>query len=128
MKQIRHGVFETNSSSTHSITMCMESDFIAWKNGDVYLNDNSGWSSYSIYKDQQFVTKEEAIDILTNNKYPPSSDLSSLSMEDLEEWFKESEIYTYHNYGSEYFEDYEDSITTPNGDTVVAFGYYGYNC
>ena len=27
MKTIRIGTFETNSSSTHSITMCMESDY-----------------------------------------------------------------------------------------------------
>ena len=26
-KQIRRGVFETNSSSVHSLTMCMESDY-----------------------------------------------------------------------------------------------------
>lgn len=26
-RQIRRGVFETNSSSVHSLTMCMESDF-----------------------------------------------------------------------------------------------------
>lgn len=41
MIQIRQGVFETNSSSTHSITIASESDFDKWKNGDVYLND--GW-------------------------------------------------------------------------------------
>ena len=26
-RQVRRGVFETNSSSVHSITMCMKSDF-----------------------------------------------------------------------------------------------------
>ena len=127
MFNARNGVFETNSSSTHSITMCMESDFIAWENGDVYLNDGSGWSSYSAYKDKQFVTKEEAIDILTNNKYPPSKDLMLLDTDELEEWFKENEIYTCENYRWEWFEGYEDKFTTPNGDTIVAFGYYGYD-
>ena len=39
MIQIRQGVFETNSSSTHSITIAPESDFNKWKNGDVYLNE-----------------------------------------------------------------------------------------
>lgn len=25
------------------------------------------------------------------------------------------------------FEHFKDTMTTPNGDTVVAFGYYGYD-
>ena len=125
MKQVRHGVFETNSSSTHSITMCMESEFIAWQNGEVYLNDDAGWCSNSIYKDKKFVTKEEAIDILTKNKYKPDTDLSYMSNEDLEYYFKDSCIYTFDNYRWDYYESYKDKFTTPNGDTIVAFGYYG---
>ena len=34
-RQIRCGVFETNSSSTHSLTMCSEEEFEAWKRGEV---------------------------------------------------------------------------------------------
>ena len=34
-RQIRRGVFETNSSSTHSLTMCSEEEFEAWKRGEV---------------------------------------------------------------------------------------------
>lgn len=34
-KQIRRGVFETNSSSVHSITMCTRSDFDRWKDGEL---------------------------------------------------------------------------------------------
>ena len=38
MKLVRRGTFETNSSSTHSITMCTESDYDKWKNGEMYWN------------------------------------------------------------------------------------------
>ena len=48
MKTIREGCFETNSSSTHSITMCMESDFLKWKNGEMY------WDSWN----NKLVTKK----------------------------------------------------------------------
>ena len=64
MIQIRNGVFETNSSSTHSLVMCMKNDYDKWANREVYLNNEAGWSSYSEYKNKQFVTKEEAIDKL----------------------------------------------------------------
>ena len=31
MKQIRKNVFETNSSSTHSLTMCSEEEYEKWQ-------------------------------------------------------------------------------------------------
>ena len=128
MRQIRVGVFETNSSSTHSITMCMKSDYDKWKNGEVYVND--GWwpNSTSAYKDKKFVTKEEAIDLLMKNKYPPNEDILSMDEEEFEEYLcNEYEIYTRENYGGDYYEGFSSSFTTPSGEEVIAFGYYGNN-
>lgn len=34
-RQIRLGVYETNSSSTHSLTICSEEEFEQWKNGEL---------------------------------------------------------------------------------------------
>lgn len=125
MRQIRRNIFESNSSSTHSLTMCLESDYDKWKAGEVYLNEDYGWSSNSPYKEKQFVTKEEVIDILTDNKYPPKKDLTELDSEDLEDIFRDNEFYTYENYWRDYFDTYSKTFTTPNGDTVVALGSSG---
>ena len=38
MIQIRQGLFETNSSSTHSLTMCTVSDFDKWKSGELIFD------------------------------------------------------------------------------------------
>ena len=128
MKQMRKNVFETNSSSTHSLTMCSATEYDLWQSGKVYLNKNGGYNSNSIYKDKQFVTREEAIDILTDSKYPPSENLNTLDNEDLEEYLRDEEIYTYDIYfDEEYLETYERNYTTASGDTVVAFGKYGYD-
>lgn len=35
MIQVRQGVFETNSSSTHSITMCTKNEFNEWADGKI---------------------------------------------------------------------------------------------
>ena len=35
MIQVRQGVFETNSSSTHSITMCTKNEFNEWVDGKI---------------------------------------------------------------------------------------------
>lgn len=127
MKQIRRGVFETNSSSVHSITMCMKDDYDKWKNGEVYLNEFY-WDSESIYSKKQFVTKEEAIDIFMKSKLNLEENLLELDTEELEKIFRLEEIYSYDNYDIEYFENFYDTFTTPNGDTVVSFGYYGQDC
>lgn len=42
MKQIRKGVFETNSSSTHSLTICTEDEYEAWKKGEFLLDEWNG--------------------------------------------------------------------------------------
>lgn len=127
MKSIRIGVFETNSSSTHSLTMCSQQDYNNWESGKVYLNEGSGWASFSENKNKKFVTKEEAIEILTNSKYPPTTDLNSLNDEELDEYFKEQEIYSCGSYfEDEYLEGFDEKYTTPSGEVVVAFGKFGY--
>lgn len=44
-RQVRREVFETNSSSTHSITMCMKSDYDRWNNGEIFLYRKWIWFS-----------------------------------------------------------------------------------
>lgn len=42
MKTIRIGTFETNSSSTHSLTMCMKDEYEAWTRGEIYFSRARG--------------------------------------------------------------------------------------
>ena len=126
MLQVRHGVFETNSSSTHSITLCKKSDYDAWRNGEVYLNDG-WWSKELENRDKKFLTKEEAIKLITDSGYFEDTDLYSLDEEELWEIFYEEGIYDTEMYGDkcEYYEEYEEKYVTDSGDVIIAFGYYG---
>lgn len=90
MKQIRKGVFETNSSSTHSITICTQEEFEKFKSGELVCDE---WSGKLI---------------------PADSD-------DAED------CCTWDNLGSGYLETYVEGFTTPSGDQMVAFGYYGFD-
>lgn len=124
MIQVRQGVFETNSSSTHSITICPESDFERWKNGDVWLSVDG----YGTNVDAQFLTKEEAISAAERSGYPPKKNLYDVSNDDLDWYLAEDyEIYSYDKYFDMYdgYEYYDKSYTTQHGDKIVAFGYYG---
>lgn len=77
-KQVRVGVFETNSSSTHSITICSPEQ----------------WEKLE------------------------SKDFEGLN---------ESLIEDYNYYVNSYNETYSYSETTPNGEKIILFGYYGYD-
>lgn len=38
MRQIRHGVFETNSSSTHTLTICTKEEYKQFEKGDLVFD------------------------------------------------------------------------------------------
>ena len=127
-RQIRRGVFETNSSSTHSLVMCLKSDYDRWKNGEVLLFIGSSWCYPDGHapKTNHFYTKEQAIEFEKSSKYPPADDMDWDS-EEAEEHLRECDWRTYESYDSDYLEWFEDTFTTPSGETVVAFGQYGYD-
>lgn len=74
-RQIRRGVFETNSSSTHSITMCMKSDYDRWSNGEgfFYTGSDFGYPDNKTPQKGHFYTKDEVIDFLKVYKYCPDN-------------------------------------------------------
>ena len=89
---VRAGVFETNSSSTHSLTLVSLEDYEAWERGEKV------WDRYN----GDLIQKTEET---TGSRY-----------QTCEKYFD-----------NEDFEVFEDRITTKNGDTVVAFGHYGFD-
>ena len=99
-RQIRRGVFETNSSSVHSLTMCMESDFNKWVVGELV------WSRWG-------------------DELVPITDEIKKSMEEHEREYLTYEQFNDYDYID--YETFEDSYTTPNGETVKSFGYYGHD-
>lgn len=100
MIKIRRGVFETNSSSTHSMTMCSRKEYDEWRSGKrVYDYD-----------------KEELIliDALSDEEH---------DLIDVERYFTYN---GYNDYVSPDYELFENSYMTETGEEVFAFGYYGY--
>ena len=123
-KIIRRGTFETNSSSTHTLTMMMKSDYQKWLSGELYLT--TGYPSwFGVTELKQLVTKEEAIELLKQYKYLPSG----LDWND-EEWINDllgEAGFRDSNDESEWLEPFYSEFTTPSGEVVVAFGEYGYD-
>ena len=119
--QIRRSIFETNSSSTHSITMVSGSEYDKWKNGELLYDKDT----------ETLVTKEEIEKIKENDKkiyesngwpfdeseYDYNSEDDNIRFLTYDKFFDLS--YIQH-------ETFTDKYKTKNGEEVVAFGFYGY--
>lgn len=123
MVQIRRGVFETNSSSVHSLTMCSGEQYEKWESGEVLY-----WKGRD-----KFGTKEDIIEELKTMRYSWSKELCYPDVNwenenDVNDVFSDEEIQTCEDFfDNEWFETFEESYITPNGEKVVAFGYYGHD-
>ena len=127
-RQIRRNVFETNSSSTHSLTMCSEEDKVLFdENYETFVK-----VSELSNKDKEYAAQE-----YEDNKDEYSKDWSELSETAKERYYtkyaKENDLInedakTYEEWGCcDYLETFVDKYTTKSGDRVVAFGKYGYD-
>lgn len=121
MLQIRRGVFETNSSSVHSLTMCSKEEYKKWENGEVLLNDS--WSStFSLYKGQTFVPADEIRRLIAEKCNICVGDDEEIDDELMEQGFyTEDAFWNQH----EEFEGFYETYRTKSGEEVVSFGYYG---
>lgn len=117
MKTIRAGVFETNSSSTHSLTICLKADFEKWKNDENVLHCRWGGGD--------FITREELIEDFKKDEF--NKDIDWNDEDQISEILDEEGYKTYNQWIEMGYEHYQGEFTTPSGDVVVAFGIHGYN-
>lgn len=133
-EQIRHGVFESNSSSTHSLTLCTQEEFDAWKKGNLlfdYYNEKFV-KCVTLSEDQKLDAKEDYE--IKMKKFWKS--WNELSENEKDEWYEtfaiENDLYdedcrTYDDYmDNDDLETFVETYTSPSGDKIVAFGRFGY--
>ena len=136
MYSIRRNVFETNSSSTHSLIICSDKTYNDWLDGKVVYN------SYA----EEFVEAKQPTEIdfhkaevmyMENKSYymkdwkdlTPEMQLAYLK----ENVMEENDTYqyrTYEDYKNEMDsmeESFERTYETEHGDVVHILGYMGYD-
>lgn len=121
-RQIRRGVFETNSSSTHSITMCSGEEYDKWCSGNLLF-----WVGK-----KKFGTKEDIIEELKElTRWDNSLMYPDVNWDDdsvVADIFDSEEIQTSDEFfDDEFLETFEETYHTSNGEEVVAFGKFGYD-
>lgn len=121
---IRKSVFETNSSSVHSLTMCSDDEWQKWKDGDLLYNRwNKKFTTYEEYKKARREFDEENKDYYSTNEefeeYRESSRSKTV----------DGQYYSYEDFFEGYinYDTFSNRYTTPNGEVVHAFGYYGHD-
>ena len=143
MIQIRNNVFETNSSSTHSMVIGPISDFEKWERGELYYQEGHSWLGTK----SGFITKEEAIKVLETSKYKneltekaidwlTSDKTIPADVEDRDEFIdmilqelSTKDVYEY-NYYVDYHDQLESEVTeyvTPGGEKLRILCHYGYD-
>jgi len=106
MKQIRRGVFETNSSSTHTLTMCSGTEFEKFENGELW------YDKYS----EELVSLEQI-----QQKHPEVTSAEDVADVDYYRY------QTWEDFGGDCYEVFHDTFTTESGEVIHAFGYFGYD-
>lgn len=122
MRVVRKGVFETNSSSVHSLTIVPNDEkYEKFIDGEMFLSEN----------EDKFLTKEEVISIIINNKWCKITreEFENMSDREFEQEAADYEYYSLDKYNSmcDCYEQFLDKFTTPSGDKMIAFGYSGYD-
>lgn len=98
--QIRAGVFETNSSSVHSVTICTQEEYEGWEDDRYYYNNvDKTFSPVDDYRQKQIekmnkVRKSKSFKDCAKNSYEKnmnkfSQPWNSLSAELKEEWYNQ---------------------------------------
>ena len=128
MKQVRSNTFETNSSSTHSICMCTKDQYDSWASDwDSLKVDSVLYSNY----EEKLVAVEEAVKYA--NRYHDYVELSDIldtdspKHDNAVDYMRDEGFMTCGDFDDYTEEVYYDEFVTPGGETVVAFGNYGWD-
>ena len=108
--QIRQGVFETNSSSVHSLSICSKNEWEAFERGEMMYS----------FRTEQFLPTEDALaynkeeeNRYKNHGWNCEWDDLYLDRNDYDRWFE-----------THYYEQFRNTKNVEGVDVVV-FGYYG---
>lgn len=125
MRQIRNNVFETNSSSTHSLTICSKSEYERWGEDLWFDMDDdefipAGWTGDDIENVKQYYEERNGEGTWESlNQEEQDVELTEYYWsvcKDESEWLDKRELETFY---TEY--------TSPSGDEIVVFGRFGYD-
>ena len=125
--KVRNEAFETNSSSTHSLVMMMKNVYINWQNNGLYFYNGE----YDYYWENQDIKPikgclyppNEVIEFIKKGKYYSEKEYSEYDEDDIDYYYAENGFISSEYYdGIDMGDSFCEEFSTPNGETIVAFG------
>ena len=121
MRVIRLGVFETNSSSTHTMIIMPEDEYKKWKSGELL---RYRW-------DDKFITREENDKIIKEltKQYAKEHNIpiDEVDIDDVYSYYDEDIAYTLEEFDDRMNSENDiETYTTKNGEKIVIRCWYGY--
>lgn len=134
---IRRGVWETNSSTSHSVIIMTEDKYKKWEEGNLYYYGNTR-SWYDPFKELpeekkprngELYTQDEVIEFYRLQGYefdPEAGDYDTVE-ENKDQYISEmGDFVGYHSFAeNEYLETDTNYYTTPGGEKIVVTCQYG---
>lgn len=122
MKVVRLGVFETNSSSTHTMVIMSEEEYDKWNKGEIL---KYRW-------EDKFITKEENDEIIKKlvEDYAKEYNIpvEDVDVDDLKYDYDDDVAYTLEEYDDRMnLESDIEEYTTKNGEKLIIKCWYGYD-
>ena len=126
MKTIRYNVFETNSSSTHSLIICTDDEFEKQKNDGCFYNTDT--QKFEFTTDEDLLTEENLRG--AENSYKSKQTIYMKNWDELSNATKAEYIRSYlYTYSSndmltykDYQKDLEDALTVRTATYVTEHG------
>ncbi len=143
MINIRSCVFETNSSSTHSINICTRKDWLNWKEGKLLYNpyEEHFIDNYLLSEEKKMARLREYYESMIKKEfYKEFQDLTkeevrNLMMRAVSDGYifdsnADVDCYDYFTYSDfwdtdDELEHYVTNYTSESGEEIVIFGKYG---
>lgn len=128
MRQIRRNIFETNSSSVHSLTICKREDYERWKTDGTYM--------YKDGDDVHFVSRGEAIErynlfcpVRRNYLSLDPIDTDYMTDEEIDKMLSIMRMFSYQSWKKycENYEEYTERVDVDSAGSYFVFGYYGHD-
>lgn len=128
MIQIRHNVFETNSSSSHTLVICTKKEYKLFEQEKLFYADCESMG-YKFYTFNDLIAEMIRLNKIDSDGVEEVTKMHEAGdMEGVESYLRDYEMYSINTYGdNDWGEPYTQEYTTPGGEEIVAFGYYGYN-
>lgn len=114
----RLGMFESNSSSTHSMIIGMEDEFKKWENGELL---------YDRHNTRSFCTKEEAINILKEESWHKDVDFNNIDPDELETYFVDEGFISCDWIDDDELDHDYNEFVTPKGEKICMLCSYGWD-